>query len=98
MTKETMASRKYTLTSGRTKKSTACTKNMTTKTHFRPMASESQAQKNLPKALPTEMMLTSPAATVALTPAISSAIGAASVMMEMPALTLRNNSAHSAYH
>jgi hypothetical protein len=62
------------------------------------MASESQAQKNLPSALPTEMMLTSEAAVTAVTPETVCAIGAASVMIAMPAVTLRKSSAHSANH
>src|SRR5215211_8567060 len=98
MMKQTTASKTYTPTSGSRKKRTACRMNIVAKTHLRPIASESQAQKNLPRALPTEIMLTRPAATTALTPAISSAIGAASVMMEMPALTFRKRSAHSTYH
>jgi hypothetical protein len=45
-----------------------------------------------------EMIPTSPAATMALTLVISSAMAAAWEMMEMPAVTLRNSSAHRAYH
>src|SRR5215216_2497630 len=98
MMKETRASRKYTLTSGSKKKSTACKRNIVKKTHFRPIASDNQAHLLCQEAVATEMMLTRPAATVALTPAISCAIGAASTMIEMPAETFRNNSAQSAYH
>src|SRR5215217_2430940 len=100
MMNEITASSKYEAapSNGSRTNSTACKRNITKKTHLRPMASESQAHRNRPEALPTEMMLTSPAATVALTPASSTAIGEATVMMEMPAVTFRKSSAQSAYH
>src|ERR687897_252695 len=97
MMNEITASSKYEAapSNGSRMNSAACERNITKKTHLRPMASESQAHRNRPEALPTEMMLTSPAATVALTPASATAIGEATVM---PAVTLRNSSAHSTYH
>src|SRR5215208_5570036 len=98
MMKARVASKQYTLINGSEKKRKACKRNIVKKTHFRPIASDNQAHPNRPRALATEMMLTRPAATVALTPAISCAIGAASTMIEMPAETFRNNSAQSAYH
>ena len=83
---------------GRRKKTTAWIRNMARKTHFRPMKSDSQAHRNRPAPLAMEMMPTSPAAAMALTPVISSAMGAAWEMMAMPAVTLRNSNAHRAYH
>src|SRR5215217_6864951 len=79
MMNEITASSKYEAapSNGSRMNSAACKRNITKKTHLRPMASESQAHRNRPEALPTEMMLTSPAATVALTPASSTAIGEA---------------------
>src|SRR3712207_6170860 len=64
----------------------------------RPIASDSHAQAKRPTALPIEMIETTPAATAAVTPVISSVIGAASEMIAMPAVTLRKRIAHSAYH
>src|ERR671917_1367797 len=85
-------------TTGKRKKRPACRRNMVKKTHLRPMASDNQAQRKRPAALPTEIMLTSHAAVAGATPDTSCAIGSASEMMAMPAVTLRNRSAQSAYH
>src|ERR671921_1173074 len=85
-------------TTGKRKKRAACKRYMVKKTHLRPMASESQAQRKRPAALPTEIMLTSHAAVAGATPDTSCAIGSASEMMAMPAVTLRKRSAQSAYH
>src|SRR5215213_6190890 len=84
MMNEITASRKYEAAprNGSRMNSAACKRNITKKTHLRPMASENQAHRNRPEALPTEMMLTSPAATVALTPASATAIGDASGYVE----------------
>ena len=77
--------------------SAACSRNITRKT-LRPMASDSHAQPKRPSALPIEMIDTTPAAVAAPTPVISWAIGEASEMIEIPAITLRNSSDHSANH
>ena len=92
------ANRPKVVARGRRKNTTAWIRNMVRKTHLRPMKSDSHAHRNRPEPLAMEMMPTSPAATMALTPVISSAMGAAWEMMAMPAVTLRNSSAHSAYH
>jgi hypothetical protein len=73
-------------------------RNIVRNTHLRPIRSESQAHRKRPAPLAIEMMLTSPAATMALTPVTSWAIGDASEMIEMPATTLRNSSAQRAHH
>src|SRR5215208_5848123 len=80
------------------KKRAACKRYMVKKTHLRPMASDNQAQRNRPAPLATEIMLTSHAANQGSTPDTSCAIGSASEMMAMPAVTLRNRSAQSEYH
>src|SRR3954468_5965073 len=85
-------------TTGMRKKRTACRRYMVRKTHFRPMASDNQAQRNLPAPLPIEIMLTSHAAVAGATPDSSCAMGSASEMMEMPAVTFKNRRAQSAYH
>src|SRR6516165_6480331 len=76
----------------------AWTMNIDRKTQRRPMRSENHAQRNLPAPFATEMIPTSPAATAAVTPVISCAMGAACEMMEIPAEVFRNSNAHRAYH
>src|ERR671920_1131557 len=99
MMKEKMASMTNDApTTGKRKKRAACKRYMVKKTHLRPMGSESQAQRKRPAALPTEIMLTSHAAIAGSTPDNSCAIGSASEMMAMPAVTLRNRRAQRAYH
>src|SRR5918995_7488002 len=99
MMKERMASMTNDApTTGKRKKRTACKRNIVRKTHLLPIASDNQAQRNRPAALPTEIMLTSHAAVAGATPDNSCAIGSASEMMAMPAVTLRKRSAQSAYH
>src|ERR687885_98797 len=83
---------------GKRKKRAACKRYIVKKTHLRPIASENQAQRNRPAPLAMEIMLTSHAAVAGATPDSSCAIGSASEMMEMPAVTFRNRSAQSAYH
>src|SRR5919206_2928999 len=99
MTKARTASRKNDEpTTGMRKKRAACKRYMVKKTHLRPMASESQAQRNRPAPLAMEIMLTSHAANQGATPDTSCAIGSASEMMAMPAVTLRKRRAQRAYH
>src|SRR5215208_2771719 len=85
-------------TTGMRKKRAACKRYIVRKTHLRPIASESQAQRNLPAPLAMEIMLTSQAANQGVAPDSSCAIGSASEMIAMPAVTFRNRSAQSAYH
>src|SRR5215208_5166893 len=75
-------------TTGKRKKRAACRRYMVKKTHLRPMASESQAQRKRPAALPTEIMLTSHAAIAGSTPDTSCAIGSASEMIAIGRLAL----------
>src|SRR5215207_1937750 len=99
MMKERMASMTNDVpTIGIRKKRAACKRYIVKKTHFLPMASESQAQRNRPAPLAMEIMLTSHAASQGVAPDTSCAIGSASEMMAMPAVTFRNSSAQSAYH
>ena len=62
------------------------------------MLSDSDAQRNRPAPFAIEIAPTSPAAVAAVTPVISSAIGAACEMIAMPAVVFRNSSAHRPYH
>src|SRR6476620_86844 len=71
---------------------------MARKTQRRPAKSESHAHRKRPEPLAIEMIPTIPAAVVALAPVISWAIGAAWEMIEIPAVTFRNKSAHNPYH
>src|ERR687893_3332645 len=99
MMKERMASMTNDApTTGKRKKRAACRRNMTKKTHLRPIASDNQAQRKRPTALPMEIMLTSHAAIAGSTPDTSCAIGSASEMIAMPAVTFRNRSAQRGYH
>src|SRR5829696_2351207 len=83
---------------GRRKNTTAWIANRHRKTQRRPITSENAAQAKRPAPLKIAISDTRLAAAVALAPAISSAIGAASEITAMPAVTLRNSRAHSAYH
>src|ERR1039458_5263343 len=74
---------------GSIQNSPTCTRNMETNVQRRVMASEVQAQKILPTALPMLAMPTMPAAATALTLAISWNIGDSCEMCETPAETLR---------
>jgi hypothetical protein len=71
---------------------------MVRKTHLRPIASDSHAQRKRPAPLAIAMMLTRPAAVAAVAPVTSWAIGEASEISEMPAVTLRKSRPHSAHH
>src|ERR1035438_10534630 len=75
-----------------------CSRNIVTKVHRLVIASEIQAQKIRPTALPMLATPTIPAATTALTLAISCNIGDSCEMIEMPAEVFRNKSAQSAHH
>src|SRR5919107_2154122 len=99
MIKEKMASMTNDApTTGIRKKRAACKRYIVKKTHLRPIASESQAQRNRPAPLAIEIMLTSHAANQGATPDTSCAIGSASEMMAMPAVTLKERKGLKALH
>ena len=62
------------------------------------MPSETHAQKTRPTALPMLAMPTMPAATTAVTLAISWNIGDSCEITEIPAVVFRNSASHSAHH
>src|SRR5919205_3699492 len=97
MKARTASTRKDEPRTGKRKKRAACKRYIVKKTHFLPIASENQAQRNRPAPLAIEIMLTSHAAVAGATPDSSCAIGSASEMMAIPAEAYTKRNAPTAY-
>src|ERR1700677_1450119 len=83
---------------GRNQNRNTCVTYMAVKVHRRVIASEIEAQKIRPTALPILAMPTMPAATMALALESSWKIGDSCEIREIPAEVFRNKSTHSAHH